>query len=145
MAIPLLPVITGALSLGKTILGGWAKRKQAKVLHKIKMSELSLELREKRLQAEIDADISIDKINTENMQNSWKDEFLLLIFSMPVILCFIPGCDIYVLAGFNALSNTPVWFQVIYLTMALTIYGHRKLAKLFANRFLGGSNGKEAN
>ena len=137
MPIPLIPIITGALSLGKTVISGWAKRKEVKVEHKIKMAELSLELKEKRLQAIIDSDIDIDKINTENMATSWKDEYLLLLFSIPVIMCFIPGLDIYVTKGFAALDGTPVWYQVIFVVMALTVYGHRKLAKMFANKFLG--------
>ena len=142
MPIPIIPIISSIFALGKTIATGWMKRKQTKVLHKIKMSELTLQLREKRLQTEIDADISIDKINTESMATSLKDEFLLLIFSIPVILCFIPGYDGYVLAGFEALSQTPVWYQTVYLIMVLTVYGHRKLAKLLGERFLGGKGTK---
>ena len=137
MAVPVIPVITGIISLGKSILGGWAKRKEVKIGHKIKMAELSLELKEKRLKAEIDADVDIDKINTENMATSWKDEYLLLLFSIPVVMCFIPGLDIYVTKGFTALNGTPTWYQVIFVVMCLTIYGHRKLARFFASKFLG--------
>ena len=135
--IPLLPIVTGLFSLGKTIAGGWMKRKEAKVEHTIKLAEMKLQLKEKRLQAVIDSDSEIDKINTESMATSWKDEYLLFLFSIPVVMCFIPTMDIYVLAGFAALKQTPVWYQVIFVVMCLTIYGHRKLAKLFASRFLG--------
>jgi len=135
--IPFMPILTGLLSLGKGLASGWVKRKQKAIEHKTKMVEMKLDLKEKRLRAELDADISLDQINTENMANSLKDEFLLLIFSIPVVLCFIPTMDVHVLAGFTALAQTPVWFQVIYIVMCLTIYGHRKLAKLFAGRFLG--------
>jgi hypothetical protein len=71
------------------------------------------------------------------MATSWKDEYLLFLFSIPVVMCFIPTLDVYVLAGFAALKQTPVWYQVIFVVMCLTIYGHRKLAKLFASKFLG--------
>jgi hypothetical protein len=135
--IPILPIITGLFGLGKTIAGGWVKRKKAKVEHTIKLAEMKLELKEKRLQAVINSDTEIDKINTESMATSWKDEYLLILFSIPVVMCFIPTLDVYVLAGFTALKQTPVWYQVIFVVMCLTIYGHRKLAKLFASRFLG--------
>ena len=49
--IPLLPIVTGLFSLGKTIAGGWMKRKEAKVEHNIKLAEMKLQLKEKRLQA----------------------------------------------------------------------------------------------
>lgn len=134
MAIPLLPLF----GLVKTIASSWLKRRENKAAHKVRMSEMKLTLKENRLQAEIGADVDLDKINTENMANSWKDEFVLIMFSIPVIMCFIPTMDVYVRAGFDALSETPVWYQVIFTVMCLTIYGHRKLAKLFAGRFLGG-------
>ena len=132
-----LPLVTGLFSLGKSIVSGWLQKRAIKVEHKVKMAEMKLELKEKRLLDEIVNDAGIDNLNTENMATSWKDEFLLLMFSVPVILCFIPGCDVYVLAGFAALNETPVWYQVIFVVMSLTIYGHRKLARLFAGRFLG--------
>lgn len=137
MPIPFLPIITSILGIGTKIFEGWGERKKAKVEHKIRLTELKLQLKEKRLQAEIDADVDIDKINTENMATSWKDEYLLFLFSIPVIMCFVPGLAIYVTAGFIALSGTPMWYQVIFVVMCLTIYGHRKLAKLFASKFMG--------
>ena len=62
---------------------------------------------------EFDADIE----RTKGLQNSWKDEFVLLVLSIPVIMCFIPGYDVYVTAGFTALETTPTWFQ--YLVVAV--------------------------
>ena len=43
-----------------------------------------------RLKRESEQDHDLDKIAMNAMEKSWKDEFLLLIFSLPVILCFIP-------------------------------------------------------
>ena len=143
MAIPVLPIITGIFSLGKSVLGGWIKRKEAKQEHKVKMAELKMQGKEKRLEAKNKADVEIDKINTENMQTSWKDEYILFLFSIPVIVCFIPGGDKYVTAGFKALNLTPWWFQTIFVVMCLTIYGHRKLARFFAAKFLGGKPGDD--
>ena len=135
MALPM--IITGLFTLGKNWFSGIMKRKELKQEHKIKMAEMTLELKEKALAKRIASDTDIAKISTESMATSYRDEFLLIIFSVPVILCFIPGMDVHVIAGFTALSNTPIWFQTIYVVMCLTIYGHRKLARLFAGKFLG--------
>jgi hypothetical protein len=140
MPIPIIPIITGLFSIGKTWIDGMTKRRNMKIASKTKQMELKLQLKEKIMTAQVAAEIDLDKINTESMANSWKDEFLLLLFSVPVIMCFIPGLAMYVTAGFVALSGTPVWYQVIFVVICLTIYGHRKLAKLFAAKFMGEKN-----
>lgn len=56
---------------------------------------------------------------------SWKDEFELIIISMPLVMCFVPGWDQYVLAGFEALSECPQWFTWLVLTIYLANYGIR--------------------
>lgn len=134
-----ITILTGVLTLGKSIVGNWLERKTKKQAHKTKMVELKQNLKEKVISAQIESDTTIDRINTETMATSWKDEFLLLVFFIPVIMCFIPTMDVYVKAGFAALAETPMWYQVIVLVMSLTVYGHRKLARMFASRLLGGN------
>lgn len=135
-----ITIFTALFGLGKSIIGGVLERRTKKQEHKTKMAGLKHGLKEKVLTAQIESDVNIDKINTENMANSWKDEFVLIMFSVPVIMCFIPTFDVYVKAGFEALKDTPIWYQVIFVVMCLTIYGHRKLARMFAGRFLGGGS-----
>lgn len=43
--------------------------------------------------------------------SGWKDEYVLLVLSIPLVGCFIPGLDTYVAAGFKALEGTPTWYQ----------------------------------
>lgn len=138
-------ILAGLFSLGKSIAGNWMQRRTKKQEHKTKMAELKQGLKEKVLTAQIESDTTIDRINTETMATSWKDDYILIIFSIPVILGFIPGCDVYVKAGFVALGLTPAWYQAIFVVMCLTIYGHRKLARMFAGRFLGGNGGGNDN
>lgn len=135
-----ITLIAGLFGLGKSIVGNFLERRTKKQEHKTKMSQLKFGLKEKQLTTQLKADVDIDKINTENMSTSWKDEFVLIMFSVPVIMCFIPTMDVYVKAGFEALKDTPIWYQVIFVVMCLTIYGHRKLARMFAGRFLGGNS-----
>lgn len=62
----------------------------------------------------------------EQIKNSgWKDEFVLLLLSIPLILSFIPGTVGYVEAGFEALSKTPQWYQWLILAVFAAIYGIR--------------------
>jgi hypothetical protein len=137
MAIPLLPIITSLFSVGKGVVDSWVARKEIQQTHKVNMAKHKADMAEKLIIRQIESDDTIDRINTESMATSWKDEYILFLFSIPVVMCFIPGCDKYVLAGFQVLENTPMWFQIIFVVMCLTIYGHRKLARLFAGKFAG--------
>ena len=135
--IPIIPIITSIFSIGGSWIRGWTDRRNLKIASKTKQMELKLKLKEKVILTKLQSDVEIDRLNTENMATSFKDEFLLIIFSIPVVMCFIPGLAPYVAAGFAALSTTPIWYQTIYVVMCLVIYGQRKLANLFAKKFLG--------
>jgi hypothetical protein len=44
--------------------------------------------------------------------SSWKDELWTLLFVGIIIACFVPSMQPYVKIGFEALDETPAWFQV---------------------------------
>lgn len=58
-------------------------------------------------------------------QGSWKDEYTLLVVSVPAVMAFIPKYSVYVAQGFDALAKTPVWYQVALLSIFLATYGIR--------------------
>jgi hypothetical protein len=61
--------------------------------------------------------------------SSWKDEYELLIMSVPLVLCFIstPALDgaSIVKHGFDAIATTPAWFQFVFVSIFLANYGIR--------------------
>lgn len=54
---------------------------------------------------------------------SWKDEYTLAVVSIPLILTFTPWGQPIVLAGFEALAGTPLWYQVMVQTMFYATVG----------------------
>lgn len=61
------------------------------------------------------------------IENSgWKDEWVLGLVSIPMILAFLPGGSVVVDNGFTTLSATPLWYQGMIVTIFLAIYGIRK-------------------
>lgn len=75
----------------------------------------------------IQADSNNHEWSLLQIQNSgWKDEFVLIIVSTPFILGFIPGMQKYVKSGFDTLAQTPVWYQVMIVTIFFAIYGIKK-------------------
>ena len=62
----------------------------------------------------------------ESIRNSgWKDEWVLIILSIPMILTFVPYTQPAVVAGFEALEATPLWYRVLVGSIYLATFGLR--------------------
>lgn len=57
--------------------------------------------------------------------SGWKDEFVLLVLSSPLILCFFPSTAPAVLEGFRILDQTPGYFKLLVVAVFGAIYGLR--------------------
>lgn len=136
----------GLISLGTSIIGGitdYFKGKQeinkAQLEADIKLIVAEAEAKAKRLEREAEMDYDLDKIAMEAMDKSWKDDVILIIFLIPLVLSFIPDTQEYVKAGFDNLAATPDWYMYILVGMITVIYGMRGLLKMFlqilGNRF----------
>jgi hypothetical protein len=55
----------------------------------------------------------------------WKDEFVLAVLSLPLILCFFPQTAPAVLRGFEVLERTPGYFKLLVVAIFGAIYGLR--------------------
>lgn len=51
--------------------------------------------------------------------SGWKDEWFTFLFSIPLILAFIPPCVPFLKAGFQALEQMPLWYKA-FLGAAIT-------------------------
>ena len=60
---------------------------------------------------------------------SWKDEYTLIVVSIPLVMAFVPGLDVYVARGFAAFSQTPLWYQVMVQALFYATYGIRAFNK----------------
>lgn len=74
--------------------------------------------------AGLTADAAWEQEFARQAATSWKDEFELLVLSVPLILCFTPWAYI-VKRGFDAIGQTPRWFQFLVITIYLANYGIR--------------------
>lgn len=62
----------------------------------------------------------------ESIRNSgWKDEWVLVLLSIPLVLVFIPYTQETVLQGFNTLAETPDWYRWMTISIFCAIYGIR--------------------
>ena len=65
---------------------------------------------------------------------SFKDEWLTLIFSIPLILAFIPSAVPYVMQGFEALEAMPAWYQYTLSIIVAASFGVRSAIGLMNKR-----------
>lgn len=139
-------MISGILSIGSAIVGGisdYFKGKQEISKAKLEADKMLVmaeaQAKADRLKKESEQDYDLDKLATQNMENSWKDELILIIFLVPVVMCFIPEYQIYVTNGFASLALVPDWYMGILVGMIVVIYGMRGLLKMvlqmIGNRF----------
>jgi len=66
-----------------------------------------------------------EKIMAENSGSSWKDEWLTLLFSIPLIMAFIPSMVPYVHEGFKVLEIMPDWYQYTLSVIVAASFGVR--------------------
>jgi len=122
----------GKQELKKVRLESEKKMIEAKANAEIAISEARIQMA-KSGQAN---DYNLDIIAMKNMEKSYKDEFILIVFLAPMIMAFIPGYDVISLAGFKVISQMPEWYRYIIIGMVVVIYGMRGMLKDLINKKL---------
>lgn len=148
MLLSALATLTSGVSesVGGAIQG-WSERKtikassearidELKITSNLKVAELEAEASQARAMVNVEKaktgqeiDSSQDDEAIRQMKSSYKDEFLLILFSVPLILSFIPQMQPYVLKGWEMLDMVPDWFMWLYIGMTVSIYGMRGMAR----------------
>jgi len=85
----------------------------------------------RRLHAEKMAkgEIAMEQVVRSDQQQSWKDEFVLLLVSAPVMLLIWsvfsddPNIKNKIDLFFEYFSNMPMWFQILFVSVVGAIYG----------------------
>ena len=121
---PLMNLATGFLS-------NKAAKNQAEA--QLKLTEA--EAKSKILLSEKTSVADWERIMAEGSQNSFKDEYLVLLFSIPLVLSFCgeTGRDI-VSNGFLALETMPDWYQYTLGVIVAASFGVRSATKFFGGK-----------
>ena len=124
-------------SIGSAIIGGvsdYFKGKNEIKKVQVEADKLLIkaeaESKAKRLEREAEMDYDLDRIAMQNMEKSWKDEVILVIWLTPVVMSFIPEWQPYVVVGFASLALVPDWYMYILIGIVTVIYGMRGLLKM---------------
>ena len=89
----------------------------------IKKLDAALELAKQGKQIEANWDTEAQN----QMKTSWKDEWFVFLFSIPLIASFIPEYQDDILKGFETLEKTPEWYIMLVMGIVAATFGLRWL------------------
>ena len=127
----MLNLLIGPITqLAGTWLEGKVETKKAQTASKVATAKAEAVIMEKKATGEIDWDLEAIK----GAQNSWKDEWLVILFSIPLILAFVPNMELVVLNGFEVLEQMPEWYQYSLGVIVASSFGVRAATKFFRRK-----------
>jgi hypothetical protein len=114
-----LPIIGDVVGMIGDSLNARRRRRQTRLEAEIKAHEKQLE-----------QDISWEALQARNAASSWKDEYLTIVLTLPLIASFIPPLVPYVEAGFKALEQMPVWYRASLGVVIAAAFGVKSFVSL---------------
>lgn len=140
----MIPIIDGLLKLGSVWMDGKNAEAQAKTAANLVKIQSEADIaKAKALAATKMAedgqaqDYDLDRIAMQQMEKSWKDELVLVIFLTPMVMAFIPEIAPFSLQGFEIIEKMPEWYRYVIIGMVIVIYGLRGMAKQLIGNKLG--------
>lgn len=117
---------TIATTIG-TVVKNWFETRKARSKQRAAIEQKKLEtIQEKNV---LDA-----KWELEQAKDSWQAGFLTLVFSIPLILAFIPSMSDPILRGFEVIESTPEWYRWMVGAMVGAAFGYKDIKKFFGKR-----------
>jgi|TARA_R110002153_G_scaffold273710_1_gene445357 hypothetical protein len=126
----MLGLLKPFLGLATDIVGGIVETKKAKAKQKLIKIEAETQVIQQQIKGEIDWDVEAIKGSKE----SWKDEYLTILFSIPLLLCFLPFTVEYVERGFEALAMTPDWYKYTLGVIVSASFGIKGASKIIGKK-----------
>jgi len=117
------------------LAGGWlnAKTQAQQANAKLKLTEA--EAKAKILVSKETSIADWEKIMAQGSQSSWKDEWLTILFSIPLILAFCGEWGRGVVAeGFTALEQMPSYYQYTLGVIVSASFAVRSATKFFGRK-----------
>ena len=123
----MLTALIGPIAnLAGTWLSGKVEEKKAQSATKVAKAQAEAIVMQKKATGEIDWDLEMAK----GSQSSWKDEWLTILFSIPLILAFIPGMEEVVA---NGLHNSKLCQNGINILWGLSLLPHLAFVQLLSS------------
>jgi len=117
--------------LAGTWLNGKVEKQKAKNEVAVATAKAEAVVMQKKATGEIDWDLKM----ADASASSWKDEWLTIIFSVPLVLSFCGDWGRQIVAdGFEALATMPQWYQYTLGVIVAASFGVRSATKFFGKK-----------
>lgn len=124
-------LIKPLLGVAGDAIKGFVDTKKAKAEQKLTQIKAETEIKKKQISGEMEWDLEAIK----GSQDSWKDEWLTLLFSIPLILCFCGDWGrTIVFNGFEALSQAPDFYKYTLGLIVSASFGIKGATKFFGKK-----------
>ena len=117
-----------------TLASSWLQGKTDKNNAEARLKLTEAEAKSKIMLSEKTSVADWERIMAQNSDSSWKDEWFVIILSIPMILCFIPGMEGVVHHGFEQLQQAPDWYMYALLTAISASFGIRGFKQFLGKR-----------
>jgi len=125
----MIPFIGPLISAVSSIGGSWMENKlqetKANSQVKIAKAEAEAEVHKKVATGEIEWEKTMAKASGD----SWKDEYLVVVLTVPAILVFVPGMEDLIQRGFIVLDTLPEWYQNALMIAISASFGIKGFSK----------------
>lgn len=117
------------------LAGGWLKGKANAQAAAANLKLIEAEAKATIMKSAATSEAEWEKIMAQGSQSSWKDEWLTILFSVPLVLCFTGEWGRQTVSdGFAALESMPEWYQYTLGVIVAASFGVRSATKFFGGK-----------
>lgn len=117
------------------LAGGWLKGKADKQAAAANLALVEAEAKAQIMKSAATSEADWNRIMAQGSQSSWKDEWLTLLFSIPLILSFCGETGRKIVEdGFAALDTMPAWYSYTLGCIVAASFGIRSATKFFGRK-----------
>ena len=118
------------------LAGGWLKGKADKQAAAANLALVEAEAKATIMKSAATSEADWERLMAQGSQNSWKDEWITLLFSIPLILSFLPfqWARDAVTNGFASLEMMPERYQYSLGVIIAASFGIRSATKFFGKK-----------
>ena len=118
-----------------------AKNKAQERSEQLELAKVTAQI--KRIESGDKSATQLDEISLKN--RGWKDEYLLILTTLPLGLSFVPEWAYIVTEGFEALESVPEYYWYALGLIYIDTFGFRRMARMavecWLQRKFGGTYG----
>lgn len=137
----MIQAVLALLGVAGQSIQGWQERKTLEATKKLEIEKIKAEASVEAARSLAQAEAEYDNLAQRQMQFSWKDEYLTLVFTAPFILSFaapfvqlLAGVDLApaIEAAWKQVALAPPWYQATVIGIIAATFGLRWLFKNMA-------------